>query len=326
MWGVLPLRHLVGIGSCRAVLEGSRPPAVPGSVRLVRRGGDGLRDRSPGLGATDPRPCHDRRVTLSGPPTGPVPTPSVVRRLAGAEPVTPVWVNPVGGVTWQLGAGATRRFLKWAPPGSGLPIAREAERLRWASRSTPVPAVLDAGSDADGDWLLTSGLPGDTAVAPRWLADPLTAVRAIGVGLRALHDALPVDGCPFDWTARTRVASAVSRRATLRPTTWHAEHAGLSVAEVLARLADVPDDDRLVVCHGDACAPNTLLADDGSWSGHVDLGYLGLADRWADLAVATWSTEWNHGPGWERPLLDAYGIDPDPVRTAYYRLLWDAGP
>ncbi len=82
----------------------------------------------------------------------------------------------------------------------------------------------------------------------------------------------------------------------------------------------------LVVCHGDACAPNTLLSDDGRWSGHVDLGFLGVADRWADLAVATWSTEWNYGPGWEEPLLDAYGIDPDRERMAYYRLLWDLGP
>lgn len=32
---------------------------------------------------------------------------------------------------------------------------------------------------------------------------------------------------------------------------------------------------------------------------------LGVADRWADLAVATWSTTWNYGPGWEEPVLDA---------------------
>jgi kanamycin kinase len=56
------------------------------------------------------------------------------------------------------------------------------------------------------------------------------------------------------------------------------------------------------------------------------MGALGVADRWADLAVATWSTRWNYGDGWERPLLDAYGVDPDPDRTAYYRLLWDLGP
>ena len=45
----------------------------------------------------------------------------------------------------------------------------------------------------------------------------------------------------------------------------------------------------------------------------------------ADLAIATWSAGWNYGPGWEPLLLDAYGVEPDPDRTAYYRLLWDLG-
>jgi kanamycin kinase len=91
----------------------------------------------------------------------------------------------------------------------------------------------------------------------------------------------------------------------------------------LAAIAQPPDVDRVVVCHGDACAPNTLLDDDGLWTGHVDFGSMGVADRWADLAIAPWSTEWNYGPGWQPRLLDAYGIEPDPKRTAYYRLLWD---
>jgi kanamycin kinase len=47
---------------------------------------------------------------------------------------------------------------------------------------------------------------------------------------------------------------------------------------------------------------------------------------WADLAIATWSTNWNYGPGWELTLLEAYGVGPDPERTAYYRLLWELGP
>jgi kanamycin kinase len=41
---------------------------------------------------------------------------------------------------------------------------------------------------------------------------------------------------------------------------------------------------------------------------------------------ATWSKTWNDGPGWEQPLLDAYGIHADPERTASYRLLYDLGP
>jgi kanamycin kinase len=94
----------------------------------------------------------------------------------------------------------------------------------------------------------------------------------------------------------------------------------------VARLSDPPSIDRLVVCHGDACAPNTLIGEDGNYCGHVDLGALGTADRWADLAIATWSLDWNYGPGLEPVLLRAYGIDPDPERTAFYRLLWDLSP
>jgi kanamycin kinase len=153
-------------------------------------------------------------------------------------------------------------------------------------------------------------------------------VTAIGQGLRALHDALPVRDCPFSWSAAGRLADA-RRRAGLGLLTtdqWHPSHRHLSLPGALDLLEDVPPVDQLVVCHGDSCAPNTLLTDDGRWSGHVDLGALGVADRWADLAVATWSATWNYGPGWEPVLLEAYGVAPDPDRTRYYRLLWDQEP
>ncbi|WP_256069701.1 MULTISPECIES: aminoglycoside 3'-phosphotransferase [unclassified Streptomyces] len=246
-------------------------------------------------------------MRLSGPPDGEVPVPAPVAALAGDRPLRPVWRNEAGGLTFQLGGGPDRRFAKWAPAGSGLDLAAEAARLAWAGRFTTVPRVEARGADHGGAWLVTRGLPGDSAVSPRWLADPRTAARALGEGLRALHDRLPVAGCPFSWSVGHRLERA--RRAGV---------------ELPADPPPPPPVDRLVVCHGDPCAPNTLLRADGSWSGHVDLGALGVADRWADLAVATWSTEWNYGPGWEDTLLDAYGVAPDPERTAFYRRLWSA--
>ena len=253
----------------------------------------------------------------------PVPPPILV--LAGGDRVRPVWRNELGGLTFEITGSAGRRFAKWAPAGSGLDLAPEVPRLRWAATFSPVPRVLDAGADETGTWLLTAGLPGDSAVSPRWLAEPRAAATAIGRGLRALHERLPVEDCPFSWSVERRVARV---RAAGRhdPAQWHPDHGELSPGEALARLADPPPVDHLVVCHGDACAPNTLLYEDGSWSGHVDLGALGVADRWADLAVATWSLGWNYGPGWQPVLLSAYGIEPDPRRTSYYRLLWDLSP
>jgi kanamycin kinase len=262
---------------------------------------------------------------FSGRPDGVVPVPAAVRAAAGPAGLDLVWLNEIGGLTFAAGQGPGRRFIKWTPAGSGLSLDAEAARLAWAGRYHPVPRVLDQGRDDDGEWLVTAALDGENAVSPRWKAEPATAVAAIGAGLRALHDALPVAGCPFTLSLQPYLEQARRNAAAgrLDPRTWHPVHQSLTVTEALDRAAHPPPADRLVVCHGDACAPNTLLGADGRWSGHVDLGDLGVADRWADLAVATWSTEWNYGPHWERPLLDAYGTDPDPERSRYYRLLWD---
>lgn len=220
-------------------------------------------------------------------PTGPVTVPDVVDRIADGRDVTAVWVNELGGTTFSVGAGA--EFVKVYPDEHAHLLAAEAPRLRWARRFTTVPEVVDSGAG----WLHTRGLPGRSAVDPRWADEPRTAARAIGAGLRRLHDALPVDDCPFgrpSWVPR-----------------------------------DAPAADRLVVCHGDACSPNTLMADDGTFVGHVDLGDLGVADRWADLAIATLSLDWNFGAGdFQAVLLDAYGVTADAERIAYYRHAWDS--
>ena len=92
-----------------------------------------------------------------------------------------------------------------------------------------------------------------------------------------------------------------------------------AVAE-LERL--VPATEDLVVCHGDPCFPNFLLDDAGVVTGYVDLGELGVADRAFDLAVGSWSCDWNVGPGYEDTFYDAYGEKPDADRVRFYRLLY----
>jgi kanamycin kinase len=254
--------------------------------------------------------------------------PDAVQVLAAGDVARAVWQNEVGGIAYEVGAGDRRRFVKWSPHLSGIDLTREVARLRWAAAFAPVPAVLDHGADSTGAWIVTTPVPGESAVSPRWKAHPRQAVVAVGEGLRALHDTLPVDDCPFTWSARERLSTAQRRAAAglIEPGRWHQSYRHLSVDDAIAMAAEIPPVDRLVVCHGDSCAPNTIIGDDGRWSGHVDLGSLGVADRWADLAVATWSTEWNYGPGLESLLLASYGVEPDERRSRYYRLLWELGP
>jgi len=213
-----------------------------------------------------------------------MPVPDVVSALADGRPVRAVWVNGLGGVTFTIDSGA--EYVKTCGAEHGALLGAESVRLRWAGQFITVPTVLGEGDH----WLHTAGLPGHTAVDPRWSQDPEAAARAIGSGLRIMHDTLPVSDCPFG------------------PPSW-------VVGSVTV--------DRLVVCHGDACAPNTLINDAGQFVGHVDVGDLGVADRWADLAIATMSLEWNFPGNHEGALLDAYGVAPDSERIAYYRQLWD---
>jgi kanamycin kinase len=95
-------------------------------------------------------------------------------------------------------------FIKWAPHHDELDLKSESTRLRWAASYIRVPEVIDSGADDSGTWLRTRALPGRSAVDPRWLAEPRTVARAIGKGLRRMHDALPVAECPFSWDLKSR--------------------------------------------------------------------------------------------------------------------------
>jgi kanamycin kinase len=237
-------------------------------------------------------------VSSSGDCSG---VPDKVAELAGTGTVELVWRNELGGTTFRLTDECRMRYIKWQPD-IGLDPARradvdliaEAEKLRWAGRFVPVPGVLDCGSDSQGAWLITEAIDATPAFADRWRANPEAAVRAIATGLRRLHDALPVAGCPYggSWCGPVKPGGQ----------------------------------GQLVVCHGDPCVPNTLLDHDGAFAAHVDLARLGVADRWSDLAIATYSISWdvNFGRSYDDLFFEVYGVQPDIDRIRFYRELWDA--
>jgi kanamycin kinase len=222
------------------------------------------------------------------------PVPAVVLGLAGGDPIELAWRNDLGGLTFRIGD----RFVKWNPRRTGIDLGRERDRLAWLDGRHPAPQVLTWDGDDDAEWLVTRALPGGCAVGDRWRARRSEAIRAIADGLRALH-AVPIHDFPAGWTSEV----------------W--------VGRTPPSIGPRPPIEDPVLVHGDACAPNTLISDEGTWTGNVDFGDLAVGDRWADLAIASMSLDWNFGEGHQPELFDAYGIEPDPGRIAYYRALWD---
>jgi kanamycin kinase len=219
--------------------------------------------------------------------------PRIARTFGQGRDPELVWRNDLDGLTFRAG----ERYLKWNPRATGIDLDRERVRLEWISARHPAPRVLDHGIDGDAQWLVTEALPGRSAVGDEWRARRPEAIRAIATGLRAIH-AIPIGDFPVDWTAEVW--------AGRRP----------------PALGPRPPIDAPVLVHGDACAPNTLISDDGAWTGNVDFGDLAVGDRWADLAIASLSLDWNFGEGHQPEFFEAYGVAPDEDRIRYYRALW----
>jgi len=256
----------------------------------------------------------------------PLTIPDIVARRHAKWSHTPASAPGPEAATWRLSSRLATRFLKVARLGREPSLADERDRTRWAAGTRlAVPTVIEYGS-ADGlEWLLTEGLVGTAAVDASMRADPERLVPKLAAGLRRFHQT-PTKECPFQFRleeALAHVRRRVARGAVRAAEHLHPEHQHLTPAQAIAQLErEAPTSEDLVLCHGDYCPPNVLIVGDRV-AGYVDLGEMGVADRWWDLAVATWSLTWNLGPGWDAAFLAAYGIAPDPNRLRFYRLLYD---
>jgi kanamycin kinase len=246
----------------------------------------------------------------------------------------------LGGFTdaavWRLD-GRHSLYVKYiaepdpADPGAS-PLA-EAERLRWLrAQQVPCPEPVDAGTIDEYEYLVTEAAPGLTA-AQSWPAGSrMAVVDAVADFVRQLHT-LPVTDCPFDRRLKVRLplAQEVAGLGLVDLKALDAKRRGWSINQLVTELiatARQVGREEPVVCHGDYCLPNVLVDPDSRQvSAIIDVGRLGVADRYTDLALMTRSlASVTLNPQYGRRFADRflyrYGeIPADPDRIALYRLL-----
>jgi streptomycin 3"-kinase len=235
-----------------------------------------------------------------------------------------------GDIVYRRSDG--QAFAKIASPPRAAALESEFLRCEWLSAwQIGSPEVLDWVKSDLGGCLITTGVPG--IPADELSADSLmTAWPSIATKFRQLHQ-IPVSKCPFERKLSSvfdLATDVVGRNAVnidfLDPADQNTSFDQLLDAlktEVPLRTRQETQD--LVVCHGDACMPN-IMVDPVTLqcTGIIDLGRLGVADRYTDLALLlgntreTWLNDQQESQAFEL-LFKTLGIsNPDRERLAFY--------
>ncbi|UXY17304.1 APH(3'') family aminoglycoside O-phosphotransferase [Chitiniphilus purpureus] len=242
----------------------------------------------------------------------------------------PVGAGESGDHVYRRGDGLA--YAKLASGGRAGALAGERDRLQWlAATGFACPRVLDWQETGDGACLVMSavaGVPASMLTGPDLLQAWPDMLRQL-----ALLHAMPAAHCPFERGLAGLYARAedVVARNAVNPDFLPDEDRHLPAARLLERItAELPlrlrqeQEDR-VLCHGDACMPNFMI-DPQTFhcTGLIDLGRLGTADRYADLALMLA----NASDSWTSPrqaahafalLFDILAIQaPDRERLAFY--------
>ncbi len=243
-----------------------------------------------------------------------------LRDVPQAE-TTPINIGVSGAAVFRITtADGRREIVKIDHADSPNSLAQEHAVLCYTTDRLPAPAPLELGRLHELEFLRMSALPGMDGAEPALLSRPFELVNALAAALRRLH-ALPIAECPFDRRTAVMLDQAQARlaRGVIGP---HGFDHPTPPDQLLAHLRQTQPAVDLVVAHGDYCHPN-IIFDPATLalSGFVDLGRLGVADRWLDLGIAARSIMHNLSYAWVMPFFAAYGIQPDWAKAHYFQNL-----
>lgn len=209
----------------------------------------------------------------------------------------------------------------------------DVQILRWLAEKAPVPKVAAHEVQNGQDWLLMTRVQGKELCKPDVMNNPVLLLDCMAEALHMLW-AIPVADCPFkrDVADNLDHAEAAIQTGYFDPSDCEPETFGPGGFENPKALLDwlksnLPLQDR-VVTHGDFCLPN-LFTDGVQFTGYIDVGNVGIADRWMDLALGWRSLKHNSDGHYGKvyPNIDpddlfrAAGVPKDEEKLRYYILL-----
>ena len=255
--------------------------------------------------------------------------PENIRKLLGGQSFTGNDVGMSGAEVYMF----PEYVLKIQPHTKET--ENEYEIIKWLKGRIPVPEIVEYGLRDGKSYTLMTRIWGKMLCEEEILLDSERLIRLSAEGIQKLWS-VDIRDCPVTFSrleerlkaARYNVENHLVDLDNVEEDTFGPD-GFKDPRELLEWLeANRPEED-LVLTHGDFCLPN-LFADQGGICGYIDLGKMGPADRWQDLAILLRSLDHNmsgyyngkvYGKFETQMLLDALGTEMNEEKNRYYRLL-----
>lgn len=211
-----------------------------------------------------------------------------------------------------------------------------AAMTKWVGNQIPIPKILEYCVVNGISYTLMTKIDGEMLCSAKYLEQPKKLIKLAAQGLKQLWR-IDVKQCPYRASrlnerlkiAEYNVLHNLVDLSSAEPETFGA-NGFANPKELLNRLKNNRPEEDIVLTHGDYCLPN-IFVKENEISGFIDIGKMGPADRWQDIAIAIRSLKHNFDGKYTdgkkvfdftpQMLLDELNINFDEQKYNYYFLL-----
>ena len=213
-------------------------------------------------------------------------------------------------------------FLKITKKGY---LTSEKEKLSWLSGKLKVPKIVLYNVNDKVEYLVTEGLKGEMVCSKAYEENPKKGIKIIKEAFDNISF-VDIKDCPFnvsiDYKLKLVENNVVNRLLNINDISVDVLKKFKTPDNILKYLKENKFDEEPCFSHGDTSLPNIFAYKD-KFSGFIDVGECGIADKWFDLAICEKSIVRNYGKEYVDEFYNELGIKRDKKKVESYLLMME---
>jgi len=200
-------------------------------------------------------------------------------------------------------------------------LSKESIRLDYLKDKISVPEKVFYEKYNNMSYLLTKEIKGQMLCSDYYIENPLLGIDILIEAFNAIYN-VDYSDCMIDETLDTKIKEIENRFSSIKESDidenilkrFHSKEA------ILKYIKGNKPKQIIGFTHGDMSLPN-VIANNGHFSGLIDVSNAGISDIYFDLVICEMSIERNYGKEYIQIFYDKLGIEKDEFKSDYYRIL-----